>query len=131
MRTPDSTPRFPITRSWCTHRNWRVAARNCAPWTPTPGDVEEITDAEEGRWDYHASWSAAGDAVVFSRARVTEPPELWIASADGSGARRLSAGTTVGAPASAAGSPKQLWQKTAMTMASTIPRLGAERGPEA
>ena len=44
---------------------------------PDSGDVEEITDAEEGRWDYHASWSAAGDAVVFSRARVTEPPELW------------------------------------------------------
>ena len=59
---------------------------------PDSGDVEEITPAEEGRWDYHASWSAAGDAVVFSRARVTEPPELWIASADGSGARRLSAG---------------------------------------
>ena len=51
-----------------------------------------MTPAEEGRWDYHASWSAAGDAVVFSRARVTEPPELWTAATDGSGARRLSAG---------------------------------------
>ena len=56
------------------------------------GDTEEITPAEEGRWDYHAAWSAAGDAVVFSRARVTQPPELWIVSAEGSGARRLSAG---------------------------------------
>ena len=59
---------------------------------PDSGGVAEITAAEEGRWDFHASWSGAGDAVVFSRARVTEPPELWIAAADGSGARRLSAG---------------------------------------
>ena len=59
---------------------------------PDSGDVEEITPPEEGRWDYHASWSAAGDAVVFSRARVTEPPELWTAAVDGSGVRRLSVG---------------------------------------
>ncbi len=59
---------------------------------PDSGDAAEITAAEEGRWDYHASWSAAGDAVAFSRARVTQPPELWIAAADGLSARRLSAG---------------------------------------
>ena len=59
---------------------------------PRTGGERELTSHEEGRWDFRPRWSARGDRVVFARARVTQPAELWTMDADGSHPRFLTRG---------------------------------------
>ncbi len=60
---------------------------------PVSGDVDELTDAEEGKWDFRAAWSPEGDRIAFARARVAEPAELWVMDSDGSNPRFLTRGS--------------------------------------
>jgi Tol biopolymer transport system component len=59
---------------------------------PYNGEIVEITPYTERNWDFRTAWSNDGDQLVFCRARVGEPPELWIMDADGGNARFLTRG---------------------------------------
>jgi Tol biopolymer transport system component len=59
---------------------------------PFNGKVEEITDYQENQWDFRAACSPDGNSLVFTRARLGEPSELWMAGLDGSGEHLLSCG---------------------------------------
>jgi len=59
---------------------------------PETGAVTELTAAVEGVFDYRAAWSPEGDRILFTRARLGAPRELWIMHADGSQPRRLTDG---------------------------------------
>jgi Tol biopolymer transport system component len=59
---------------------------------PFNGQVEEITAFEEHRWDFRAAVSPDGESLVFTRARLGQPGELWAINLDGSGEHLLSRG---------------------------------------
>lgn len=59
---------------------------------PATGQVTELTPAQEGVWDFRAAWSPDGRKLLFTRARLGFPRELWIMNADGSNPRRLTDG---------------------------------------
>lgn len=59
---------------------------------PFSGAISELTTEEEGRWDFRAAWSPAGDKLAFTRVRTGGLRELWIMDPDGSHQRRLTDG---------------------------------------
>ena len=59
---------------------------------PETGEVVELTEAVEHRWDFRPRWSPSGRSIAFVRCMVGRHAELWVMSADGSGQRRLTAG---------------------------------------
>lgn len=59
---------------------------------PFTGELKEITLFEEHCWDFRASCSADGKKIVFTRARVDQGSELWVADIDGQNQRLLSRG---------------------------------------
>jgi TolB protein len=59
---------------------------------PFSGQVEELTAFEEGKWDFRPACSPAGDSLVFTRARLGQPSELWMVNRDGSGEHLLARG---------------------------------------
>jgi len=59
---------------------------------PLSGAIAELTPNVGRQWDFRTAWSSDGTKLAFCRARIGEPPELWVMEADGSGARFLSRG---------------------------------------
>lgn len=59
---------------------------------PHHGDLQALTHYEAGRWDFRASESPDGNWIAFCRARVGEPPSLWVMRADGTEAHLLTRG---------------------------------------
>lgn len=57
------------------------------------GEIRELTEAVEGRWDFRPQFSPSGSCLVFTRvAAVGACAELWVMEADGSNARLLTTG---------------------------------------
>lgn len=59
---------------------------------PVTRETSEVTSAEESLWVHHATWSRDGHRIVYSRAKVGEPSELWTVNRDSSGQRMLTKG---------------------------------------
>eukprot|EP01052_Picozoa_sp_SAG31_P004272 SAG31_NODE_176_length_21334_cov_12.211067_1_plen_295_part_00 len=60
-------------------------------------EVEELTTAVEGQWDFRPSFSPSGKLIVFTRVpSVGSPSELWIMDFDGSNQRLLTKGPIEG-----------------------------------
>lgn len=59
---------------------------------PTTAAITELTRAEEGTWDYRATWHPNGRQIVFARVRNHGPRTLWIMDADGTNAKPLTDG---------------------------------------
>ncbi|MCH2200521.1 MAG: hypothetical protein MK102_01015 [Fuerstiella sp.] len=59
---------------------------------PETGEVVELTEAVEHRWDFRPRWSKSGHLIAFVRCMVGSHAELWVMQADGSDQRRLTAG---------------------------------------
>lgn len=59
---------------------------------PDSGEIQELTPAVEGIWDYRAEWSPDGSQIAFCRVHAGGPRELWIMNSDGAGQRRLTDG---------------------------------------
>jgi len=59
---------------------------------PFAGELRQLTVCDPLRWDFRAGWSPDGEQIVFSRAVVGEPSELWVMDADGANQRFLSRG---------------------------------------
>lgn len=59
---------------------------------PATGEVVELTEAVEHRWDFRPRWSRCGRSIAFVRCTVGSHAELWVMRADGSDQRRLTAG---------------------------------------
>ncbi len=51
-----------------------------------------MTGVEEHRWDFRPACSPDGKQIVFTRARVGQPSELWVSDLDGQNQRLLSVG---------------------------------------
>jgi Tol biopolymer transport system component len=59
---------------------------------PFTGEVIEITGYEEHRWDFRPACSQDGKHIVFTRARLGQPSELWVSDVNGRNQRFLSTG---------------------------------------
>jgi Tol biopolymer transport system component len=59
---------------------------------PFKGEVIEVTGFEENRWDFRPVFSPDGQYIVFTRARVGQPSELWVSDVRGKSQRLLSRG---------------------------------------
>lgn len=59
---------------------------------PFTGAITELTPLVEKTWDFRASWSPDGRMMVFTRARIGEPSEVWTMNTDGTGPRLLTRG---------------------------------------
>jgi len=56
------------------------------------GAVTELTEPVDRLWRWRVEWSMQGDRMVYARAAVGQPAELWIMDADGSNRRFLTRG---------------------------------------
>lgn len=59
---------------------------------PTNGAVSRLTRSAPAVWDFRASESPDGAAIVFCRAATGGVPAIWVMNADGSNQRRLTQG---------------------------------------
>lgn len=59
---------------------------------PFSGEARRLTQSDPPVWDFRARFSPDGRQMLFSRAVVGQPSELWLMEADGSQPRRLTAG---------------------------------------
>jgi len=56
------------------------------------GNIRSLTCDEPSLWNWRTVWSTSGDRIVFARAAVGKPAELWIMNADGTGQQFLTRG---------------------------------------
>lgn len=59
---------------------------------PGSGDIERLTRSDPPVWDFRPSESRDGRRLVFCRAETGGVPGIWVADADGNGARLLTRG---------------------------------------
>ena len=59
---------------------------------PRTNRERHLTEPEEGRWDFRASWSRDSRRICFLRAHTGTAPELWVMDAGGAKATRVSRG---------------------------------------
>ena len=59
---------------------------------PLTKELTSITDNEPLVWDFRTTWTPEGDKIIFCRAKIGEPSELWIMDADGKNQRFLTRG---------------------------------------
>jgi Tol biopolymer transport system component len=59
---------------------------------PFAGDITELTESQEDRWDCRPTPSPDGQSIAFVRAVVGHPSELWIMDSDGGNPRLLTRG---------------------------------------
>ncbi len=59
---------------------------------PFTGEVVELTNKEEGKWEHHASYTQDGSQIVYGKACVGKDNELWIMDKDGKNQRLLTQG---------------------------------------
>lgn len=59
---------------------------------PDTGEIQELTPAVEGVWDYRATWAPDGSSIAFCRVRSGSSRELWIMNPDGTGQQKLTDG---------------------------------------
>ena len=52
----------------------------------------KITDNEALVWDFRTLWTPDGKQIIFCRAKIGEPSELWIMNSDGTNQRFLTRG---------------------------------------
>ncbi|WP_010584934.1 TolB family protein [Schlesneria paludicola] len=89
---PDGkTVTFTRLRSHSTRDMAQGGAQICL-LNPSTGDIKELTPAEEGTWDYRATWHPDGHQIAFARVRQKGPRTLWIMDADGSNPKPLTEG---------------------------------------
>lgn len=60
--------------------------------SPQTGDVRPITHDDPPIWNWRTAWSPDSKYIVFARAAVGCPAELWIMGADGKNQRFLTRG---------------------------------------
>ena len=56
------------------------------------GQLEEVTPFEERLWVWRAEWSGDSRKIVYARAAVGAPAQLWIIDADGQNPRMITGG---------------------------------------
>ena len=59
---------------------------------PETGAMKRITHSDPPQWDFRAMPSRDGKQIVFCRAKVGEPPAIWVSNADGTNERRITGG---------------------------------------
>ena len=59
---------------------------------PFTGATRVLTPHEPNVWNFRARWSPDGARLLFCRARIGEPSEIWVMNAEGSDARLLTRG---------------------------------------
>jgi Tol biopolymer transport system component len=59
---------------------------------PNTGAIKQITGSEPPQWDFRAMPSPDGNQIVFCRAKVGEPPAIWVVDSDGRNERLLTRG---------------------------------------
>ncbi len=59
---------------------------------PRDGSLSVLTHSDPPVWDFRASESPDGRQIVFCRAATGQAPAIWVADADGTGARRITQG---------------------------------------
>jgi Tol biopolymer transport system component len=56
------------------------------------GSIKSLTYDEPALWNWRTVWSTSADHIVFARAAIGNPAELWIMNADGTEQRFLTRG---------------------------------------
>jgi len=59
---------------------------------PFTGELNEVTEIEESRWDFRATFSPDGKKLVFTRAWVNHSSEIWIANLETGNQKLLTKG---------------------------------------
>jgi hypothetical protein len=59
---------------------------------PFTGNIIELTDLQEGKWEHHAGYTQDGSEIFYRRSIVGYDSELWIMKNDGSDRRLLTRG---------------------------------------
>jgi Tol biopolymer transport system component len=59
---------------------------------PETGEMKQIIRSESPQWNFRAMPSLDGKRIVFCRAKVGQPPAIWVAASDGTNEQLLTRG---------------------------------------